>query len=450
MLGETVGDVRRLEEAEMLRQQSAASGNVVGDIDIVDEDGIRGAPCVGESLLLSNDYEHEDGEEKKDGEEKEDGEEEDGPPSLRMDCHSGEGHHRRRGCNLVEKRRELRSVISARSRTIDKGVAPSSEDHPYHHQRASAAMNGSSGNPTYGRRSRLTEPRSEGAAGNSQKRRRNNVPRRDKKTSRGPNAGRIHDLSRETIEGALQLLKVSDGDKFDCLVNTMQSLGETNVQVFERIIFYCQVELCQEVLGETLEIERNGGMPVLEGDRRRTPGGTYIYLLKQRLPKDVTKVIWEEQARSHKLHRREHKKKLKNATQLDLEVEAVVKNGNSQRMKLMELGLVERAHSLADKFSNRTTDQPRVADDTGPRPKGRGDSRKRRHKQQQQQQQLQSFRDLDNPSSKSGGAKSRIGKTINYKGDGENLSRRPIVSYDDVEGFHQPDDMQDDVQMEIS
>jgi hypothetical protein len=78
-----------------------------------------------------------------------------------------------------------------------------------------------------------------------------------------------------------------------------EALGETEerqrAQV-QRIVETCGVEASLALLEETLRIEAEGGIMTADGARRRTPGGAYLTILKQRLKdegrkEDLKKII---------------------------------------------------------------------------------------------------------------------------------------------------------------
>ncbi len=63
-------------------------------------------------------------------------------------------------------------------------------------------------------------------------------------------------------------------------------LGETEPKpkaTIERSVAYLGVEAALALRQEVEQIEAGGGMPTADGSRRRTPGGIYLLLLKQRL-----------------------------------------------------------------------------------------------------------------------------------------------------------------------
>jgi phosphorylated adapter RNA export protein len=71
-------------------------------------------------------------------------------------------------------------------------------------------------------------------------------------------------------------------------------LGETEVPVCKKsqIVEACGVEQTQAWLDETLAIEAGGGMMVSTGERRRTPGGVFFYVVKGRLSKELRRQLF--------------------------------------------------------------------------------------------------------------------------------------------------------------
>jgi phosphorylated adapter RNA export protein len=63
-------------------------------------------------------------------------------------------------------------------------------------------------------------------------------------------------------------------------------LGETDPKpkaTIERSVAVLGIEAAQALRNEVAEIEAAGGMKTADGSRRRTPGGVYLLLLKQRM-----------------------------------------------------------------------------------------------------------------------------------------------------------------------
>jgi hypothetical protein len=60
-------------------------------------------------------------------------------------------------------------------------------------------------------------------------------------------------------------------------------LGETELgalQQIMKVVDFLGREKAQQLLQETMTIEANGGMPTLDGTRRRSPGGVFLWLAK--------------------------------------------------------------------------------------------------------------------------------------------------------------------------
>ena len=60
------------------------------------------------------------------------------------------------------------------------------------------------------------------------------------------------------------------------------SLQEPKKALLAKVLRTIGPERCQTIFADTLTIESNGGMLVKAGDRRRTPGGVFFELVKER------------------------------------------------------------------------------------------------------------------------------------------------------------------------
>jgi hypothetical protein len=75
-------------------------------------------------------------------------------------------------------------------------------------------------------------------------------------------------------------------------------LNETEKQARRQIVFIVKdmgLEFAQTVLQETLAIEAQGGMMLPDGSRRRTPGGVFFYLVRDRVPAKIRYQIFRPQ-----------------------------------------------------------------------------------------------------------------------------------------------------------
>jgi len=66
-----------------------------------------------------------------------------------------------------------------------------------------------------------------------------------------------------------------------------EKLQEPKVDLLASVICHLGKEATQTILERTLQIEAEGGMPTMDGSRRRTPGGVFFYLAKGVLPSKV-------------------------------------------------------------------------------------------------------------------------------------------------------------------
>jgi hypothetical protein len=79
-------------------------------------------------------------------------------------------------------------------------------------------------------------------------------------------------------------------------------LSETNpvaLQQIQRALQVCGAEIVKTVLQETLDIEARGGMTLPDSDRRRTVGGVFFLLLRQRTDPEVWRQIRSSEAQLH-------------------------------------------------------------------------------------------------------------------------------------------------------
>ncbi|GAB4517562.1 MAG: hypothetical protein OHK0046_24240 [Anaerolineae bacterium] len=68
------------------------------------------------------------------------------------------------------------------------------------------------------------------------------------------------------------------------------SLNETDKKPRRQIMKIVELmgpEFAQQILKESLEIEANGGMMIASGERRRTPGGVFFYIAREKMPEEA-------------------------------------------------------------------------------------------------------------------------------------------------------------------
>ncbi|NJK81617.1 MAG: hypothetical protein HC914_17745 [Chloroflexaceae bacterium] len=75
-------------------------------------------------------------------------------------------------------------------------------------------------------------------------------------------------------------------NSLDAALRLAQVLGETEpepVQLLQRVVEVLGTPETQELLDLTSQIESDGGLLTRDGSRRRTPGGTFFWLVRDRL-----------------------------------------------------------------------------------------------------------------------------------------------------------------------
>lgn len=77
----------------------------------------------------------------------------------------------------------------------------------------------------------------------------------------------------------------------DCDIKTTAQaiaaeLGEPQVRLIQRVVRHLGCERSLHLLEQTRKVEANGGLQTHNGERRRTPGGVFLYLVKESLPQE--------------------------------------------------------------------------------------------------------------------------------------------------------------------
>jgi len=85
-------------------------------------------------------------------------------------------------------------------------------------------------------------------------------------------------------------------------------LREGKLKLIHRIVDRIGKKPALDLLFETEEIEKNGGQMTNKGDRRKLPGGVFIGLLKQKMPKDDIKYIFTVENELNGTHEYQRKK----------------------------------------------------------------------------------------------------------------------------------------------
>lgn len=97
----------------------------------------------------------------------------------------------------------------------------------------------------------------------------------------------LDDEARERIERIKRERAVAD--------EIADAMGETEDKPrnqIRNVVRFCGIEFAQEVYRDMLDIEANGGMLVLTGERRRTQGGVFFQLVRERIDQETRERIF--------------------------------------------------------------------------------------------------------------------------------------------------------------
>lgn len=81
----------------------------------------------------------------------------------------------------------------------------------------------------------------------------------------------------------------------DAIRRIAKALGETErkpIGQISAIVKKCGIEFADQLLADTLAIQNDGGMPTKDGKRKRTPGGVFFVLARERVPEDIKQEIF--------------------------------------------------------------------------------------------------------------------------------------------------------------
>ncbi|XP_038068313.1 phosphorylated adapter RNA export protein-like [Patiria miniata] len=118
------------------------------------------------------------------------------------------------------------------------------------------------------------------------------------------------------------------------------SLQEPKRELIVRVVDTLGVEKSLELWNLTADIEKDGGMMILNGSRRRSPGGVFLQLMKtdpQVTKEQVNKIFAEERKNENEQkHKRERRRKRKKTVKFKEEVEEAVPRGDEEATEVKE------------------------------------------------------------------------------------------------------------------
>uniref|UniRef100_A0A182NU76 Phosphorylated adapter RNA export protein n=1 Tax=Anopheles dirus TaxID=7168 RepID=A0A182NU76_9DIPT len=135
-----------------------------------------------------------------------------------------------------------------------------------------------------------------------------------------------------------------------------EKLCETHAELMVRVVEALGKEIPMKLFKETQKIEADGGMLVMKGWRRRTPGGVFLFLLKhcEAVDQDVKKTIFQEDKKA-----KQKEWKLTKNLNRDKKVEELKKTLNRQAANESELPTIPMmSHLKAETHSTLSNPPP--------------------------------------------------------------------------------------------
>lgn len=106
----------------------------------------------------------------------------------------------------------------------------------------------------------------------------------------------VRRIARSAGENALDNHSISAEEKEALVQSIATQLNEIYprpIQCIQRIIEFCGPQFAQDVLKETFEVEEQGGLFIPNRKRRRTVGGVFFYLVRQKITPELEQKIFD-------------------------------------------------------------------------------------------------------------------------------------------------------------
>jgi hypothetical protein len=118
----------------------------------------------------------------------------------------------------------------------------------------------------------------------------------------------------------------------------VQALQESNKDLLTKVLWTLGQDRCRAILAETLTCEANGGMLTKDGTWRRTPGGVFFQLVKERATKQERRGLFPRPAQGPAQLQRTLQALTWTEVQTVLEMLATHPAGEARTMKLTLIG----------------------------------------------------------------------------------------------------------------
>jgi hypothetical protein len=114
----------------------------------------------------------------------------------------------------------------------------------------------------------------------------------DEETSRSADNTATETVASQPRKQRRKRKPVLPPDQWEAVLNIAEQLQERQHNLIVEIVRHMGADFAQTLMQETLSIEAQGGMLVLNGERRRTPGGVFFFLAKQKMPPEVVQQVF--------------------------------------------------------------------------------------------------------------------------------------------------------------
>jgi hypothetical protein len=119
----------------------------------------------------------------------------------------------------------------------------------------------------------------------------------------------------------------------------LEILSEPNTWLVQRVVAEIGVERARHFLAGTLAVEAEGGLLVERGTRRRTPGGVFLYLVRNGVSPAERKRLWPRQKGKKRSHKEQATiEPLAWAAREPLVAQALTTPGRASKVKVTVIG----------------------------------------------------------------------------------------------------------------
>lgn len=112
-------------------------------------------------------------------------------------------------------------------------------------------------------------------------------------SSPAQNSSSVGESSAEIKENVPAKTEPNSEESAEMVAKISTTLTEPNTELITRIVNELGIERSQHIFDKALVAEETGGIMTRDGKRRRTPGGTFFFLVRGRISREQYFRIWE-------------------------------------------------------------------------------------------------------------------------------------------------------------